>query len=57
MKSVGLLQHPLDICIWFTVDEAGKLDGILGVRMDDLIGAMAPVGKMAAACEGGSLPD
>ncbi len=44
-------QHPLDKCIWYTVDASGKLDGVIGVHVDDLIGAMKVDGEMDKACE------
>ena len=51
LKRVGMRQHPLDKCIWYTVDASGKLDAILGVHVDDLIGAMKADGEMVMACE------
>ena len=47
---MNLRQHALDKCVWFLQDEHGELDGIVGIHVDDMIGAMKPDGAMQKAC-------
>ncbi len=51
LKVVGMRQHPLDKCIWYTVDASGELDGIIGVHVDDLSCAMKMGGETFKVCE------
>ena len=52
LRAVQLRQHRMDKCVWFALTDAdNKLDGILGIHVDDMLGAAAPGGKTAAACE------
>ena len=52
LRAVQLRQHRMDKCVWFALTDAdNQLDGILGIHVDDMLGAAAPGGKTAAACE------
>ena len=50
LRRLDLRQHALDKCVWFVHDEHGELDGIVGIHVDDMIGAMKPDGAMQKAC-------
>ena len=51
LRAVHLRQHRMDKCVWFALGNDGELDGILGIHVDDMLGAAAPGGNTAAACE------
>ncbi len=50
LRRLKMRQHALDKCVWFLHDEHGKIDGIVGIHVDDMIGAMKPDGAMQKAC-------
>ena len=39
LKLTGLIQHPLDPCVFLSYDDNGQLDGFLLVYVDDFLGA------------------
>ena len=38
MVDAGFTQHPLDPCLWLSFDDNGKLNGIIGLHVDDVLG-------------------
>ncbi len=46
-----MIQRKLDKWVWFTLDGDGKLDGICGIHVDDMIGAIRADRVINKACE------